>query len=62
MKTLTSALFAPTKSARNAAAKLQRAKLAVVAARKRAARTAQQYAALQKHRLAKKLNAKVLTK
>ena len=72
MKRLMSAqLFAPPKRARKTEARLERAKLVVVAARERAAGTAQQYAAqpstmrplrpptvLQRHRLAERLNAK----
>ena len=46
MKRLTSAqLFAPPKIARKTKARLERAKLVVVAARERAAETAQRYAA-----------------
>jgi hypothetical protein len=55
LKKLTSTFFAPPKIARKAEARLQRAKLAVIAARKRAARTARRYAA---HRLAETLCAK----
>jgi hypothetical protein len=69
MKRLTSAqLFAPPKIARKTKARLERAKLVVVAARERAAETAQRYAAqpstkrpptvLQRRRLAERLSAK----
>ena len=72
MKRLMSAeLFAPPKRARKTEARLERAKLVVVAARERAAGTAQQYAAqpstmrpmrsptvLQRRRLAERLRAK----
>ena len=69
MKRLTSAqLFAPPKIARKTKARLERAKLVVVAARERAAETAQKYAAqpsmmrpptvLQRRRLAERLSAK----
>jgi hypothetical protein len=69
---LTSAqLFAPPKTARKTKARLARAKLVIVAARERAAVTAQRYAAqalamcpmrsptvLHRRRLAEKLHAK----
>src|SRR6266567_34699 len=69
MKRLTSAqLFAPPKIARKTKARLERAKLVVVAARARAAERAQQHAAqpstirpptvLQRRRLAERLSAK----
>jgi hypothetical protein len=71
MKKLTSAqLFAAPKSARKTKARLARAKLVIVAARERAAVTAQRYAAqplmmrpmrppnLLQRRLAERLNAK----
>ena len=67
MKRLTSAqLFAPPKIARKTKARLERAKLVVVAARERAAETAQRYATqpatkrpptvLQRRRLAERLS------
>jgi hypothetical protein len=71
MKRLTSAqLFDPPKSARKTKVRLTRAKLLLVAARERAAVTAQRYAAqalarpmrlptlLQRRRLVERLNAK----
>jgi hypothetical protein len=69
MKRLTSAqLFAPPKMVRKTKARLERAKLVVVAARERAAETAQQYAAqpstmrpptvLQRRRLAGRFSGK----
>ena len=69
MKRLTSAqLFAPPKFARKTKARLERAKLVVVAARERAAETAQKYAAqpsmmrpptvLQRRRLAGRFSGK----
>jgi hypothetical protein len=69
MKRLTSAqLFAPPKIARKTKARLERAKLVVLAARERAAETAQRYAAqpstkrpptvLRRRRLAERLSAK----
>jgi hypothetical protein len=71
MKRLTSAqLFGPPKSARKTKVRLTRAKLLLVAARERAAVTAQRYAAqalarpmrlptlLQRRRLVERLNAK----
>ena len=58
MKKSMSTVFLPPKIARKAEAKLRRAKLAVIAARKRAARMAQRYAA---RRLAEGSSAKVLT-
>jgi hypothetical protein len=68
MKKLTSAqLFTPPKKARKTETRLERAKLVIAAARKRAARTAQQYAVqlsmmrpptvLQRRRLAERLSA-----
>jgi hypothetical protein len=70
MKRLTSAqLFVPPKIARKTKARLERAKLIVVAARERAAEMAQRYAAqpstkrpatvLQRRRLAERLSAKL---
>jgi hypothetical protein len=70
MKRLTSAqLFVPPKIARKTKARLERAKLVVVAARERAAGMAQRYAAqpstkrpatvLQSRRLAERLSAKL---
>jgi hypothetical protein len=69
MKRLTSAqLFAPPKIARKTKARLERAKLVVVAARERAAETAQRYSAqpstkrpptvLQRRGLAERFSAK----
>jgi hypothetical protein len=59
MKKLTSEQLLPPKRARNEKARLVRAELAVVAARKRAAETAQRYAAVwQTRRLAERLSAK----
>jgi septum formation topological specificity factor MinE len=67
MKRLTSAqLFAPPKTARKTKARIARAKLVIVAARERAAATAQPSTmrpmrpptVLQRHRLAERLNAK----
>ena len=72
MKRLTSVqLFGAPKRSGKAKARLERAKMVIVAARERAAATAQRYAAqpstmrpmrpptvLQRHRLAERLNAK----